>query len=194
MGVGDVEASQPGEPHRLDRATTRRAYRASGAEPAVLGFGDHANSQPGFHGIKFGDQSAAQSLGGNPRLPPAAGRNVQSYAGTSSYKALWNFVHQTDPEAFAARLNRCLAAHVGKLPRALAIAGKWVRDRTLSLCLSEHESVAPVAVSFAKVGDGEPEAKCEGEQSMAKRLYEMLELENVAVTGDALSCDCPGGS
>lgn len=159
MGVGDVEASQPGEPHRLDRATTRRAYRASGAEPAVLGFGDHANSQPGFHGIKFGDQSAAQSLGGNPRLPPAAGRNVQSYAGTSSYKALWNFVHQTDPEAFAARLNRCLAAHVGKLPRALAIAGKWVRDRTLSLCLTHLRhfrgtKISGMSILCGSAGDG----------------------------------------
>lgn len=116
-------------------------------------------------------------------------RKGSSLRKTPSYKALWHFVHQIDPEAFAACLNRWLAAHVGQLPRALAVDGKWVRDRALSLCLSEHESGAPVAVGFAKVGDGGAEAKREGEQSVAKRLYEQANLENAVVTGDALYCD-----
>ena len=116
-------------------------------------------------------------------------RKGTSLRKTPSYKALWNFVHQIDPEALAACLNGWLGAHVGTLPRALAVDGKWVRDRALSLCLSEHESGAPVAVGFAKVGDGGPEAKREGEQTVAKRLYEQADLENAVVTGDALYCD-----
>lgn len=116
-------------------------------------------------------------------------RKGSSLRKTPSYKALWNFVHQIAPEAFATCLNGWLAAHVGTLPRALAVDGKWVRDRALSLCLTEHESGAPVAVGFAKVGDGGPEAKREGEQSVAKRLYEQANLENAVVTGDALYCD-----
>ena len=106
-----------------------------------------------------------------------------------SYKALWNFVHQIDPEAFATCLNTWLGAHIGTLPRALALDGKWVRDRALSLCLSEHETGAPVAVGFAKVGDGGPDAKREGEQTVAKRLYKEVDLHNAVVTADALFCD-----
>lgn len=108
---------------------------------------------------------------------------------TPSYKALWNFVHQIDVEAFATCLNTWLGAHIGTLPRALALDGKWVRDRVLSLCLSDHETGAPVAVGFARPGDGGPEAKREGEQTVAKRLYDEVDLHNAVVTGDALFCD-----
>jgi len=61
-------------------------------------------------------------------------------------------------------------------------------SHALSLCLSEHENGAPVAVGSAKVGDGGPEAKREGEQTVAKRLYEQANLENAVVTSDALYC------
>lgn len=120
-----------------------------------------------------------------------------------SYKALWSFVHGIDAEAFAACLNAWLGAHTGTLPRALALDGKWVRDRALSLCLSEHETGAPVAVGFARPGDaGEDtdasadtekatsgKAKREGEQTVAKRLYKQTDLNGAVVTADALFCD-----
>lgn len=116
-------------------------------------------------------------------------RKATNWHKTPSYKALWNFVHQIDVEAFATCLNGWLGTHIGTLPRALALDGKWVRDRALSLCLSEHESGAPVAVGFAQTGDGGPEAKREGEQTVAKRLYKEVDLHNAVVTGDALFCD-----
>lgn len=133
-----------------------------------------------------------------------------------SYKALWSFVHGIDSEAFAACLNTWLAANHGTLPRALALDGKWVRDRALSLCLSEHETGAPVAMGFAKAvkeaeesedqaseindtNEAEPKTnttntisektKREGEQTVAKRLYEQTDLNGAVVTADALFCD-----
>ena len=106
-----------------------------------------------------------------------------------SYKALWNFVHQIDAEAFAACLSNWLERNLGTLPRALAIDGKWVRERALSLCLSDHETGAPVAVGFARPEDATEQAKREGEQTVAKRLYAQTDLNGAVVTADALFCD-----
>lgn len=106
-----------------------------------------------------------------------------------SYKALWNFVHKIDAEAFAACLTVWLSGHLGTLPRALAVDGKWVRERALSLCLSDHETGAPVAVGFARPSDTSEQTKREGEQSVAKRLYQQSDLNGAIITGDALFCD-----
>lgn len=116
---------------------------------------------------------------------------------TPSYTALRNLLLQIDPHQLADCLNGWLQANQGTLPRALAVDGKWIRDRALSLCLSEHETGAPVALGFAKQktpADQEqsPEDyKREGEQSIALRLYATTNLENATVTGDALNNNQP---
>jgi hypothetical protein len=48
-------------------------------------------------------------------------------------------------------LSEWLAEHEGKLPRALAVDGKYVREQVLTLCFSEHEheTGAPVACAVA---------------------------------------------
>jgi len=61
-----------------------------------------------------------------------------------SYTAIRNLLRQLDPDAFAVCISAWLNAHHGELPRALALDGKWVRDRLLSVALSEHETGAPV--------------------------------------------------
>lgn len=115
-----------------------------------------------------------------------------------SYSALRNLLTQIDPHQLAACLNGWLQANLGTLPRALAVDGKWIRDRALSLCLSDHQTGAPVAVGFA--GEKPPLAptarqkqayKREGEQSVALRLYATTNLENATVTGDALNYNQP---
>jgi hypothetical protein len=94
-----------------------------------------------------------------------------------SYTALRNLLLQIDPHQLADGLNQWLQAHLGTLPRALAIDGKWIRDRALSLCLSDHETGAPVALGFAREktkSNGEQsqdDYKREGEQTVALRLY-----------------------
>ena len=69
----------------------------------------------------------------------------------------------------------------------MAIDGKWIRDRALSLCLSEHETGAPVAVGFAAEVSKTDENKREGEQTVALELYEKTNLEGAIITGDALN-------
>ena len=114
-----------------------------------------------------------------------------------SYSALRNLLIRIDPHRLAECLNRWLQANFGTLPRALAVDGKWIRDRALSLCLSEHETGTPVAMGFAKEktkNDDEQskdDYKREGEQTVALRLYATTILENATVTGDALNNNKP---
>ena len=104
-----------------------------------------------------------------------------------SWSALYNFLTQIDPKAFSECLSTWLQSNLGTLPRALAIDGKWIRDRALSLCLSEHETGAPVAVGFAAEVSKTDENKREGEQTVALELYEKTNLEGAIITGDALN-------
>jgi len=116
---------------------------------------------------------------------------------TPSYSALRNLLTQIDPHQLADCLNGWLQANLGTLPRALAIDGKWIRDRALSLCLSDHETGAPVVIGFAKEKtlsedtQSKDDFKREGEQTVALRLYATANLENATVTGDALNNNKP---
>lgn len=106
-----------------------------------------------------------------------------------SYSALYNLLTKLDPHALAATLTHWLQTHQGTLPRALAVDGKYVRDQVLTLCLSEHETGAPVAIAVAAPAPRTEKTKQEGELSAARRLYEQCDLNNALITGDALHCD-----
>lgn len=108
-----------------------------------------------------------------------------------SWRALQNFLKRIEPDAFSDCLNLWLETRLGTLPRALAIDGKWVRDQVLTLCLSEQETGAPVAIGFAAEGSKTEKYKREGEQTVAMRLYKNSNLEEAVVTGDALNCNRP---
>lgn len=116
---------------------------------------------------------------------------------TPSLTALRNLLIKIDPHQLADGLNRWLQANLGTLPRALAVDGKWIRDRALSLCLSDHDTGSPVALGFAKekVQSDEQQSKDdykrEGEQTIALRLYETTHLQNATITGDALNNNKP---
>ena len=114
-----------------------------------------------------------------------------------SYTALRNLLIQCDPHQLADCLNQWLQANLGTLPRALAVDGKWIRDRALNLCLSDHETGAPVAMGFAKEKtkkddqQSQDDYKREGEQTVALRLYATTNLQNATITGDALNNNKP---
>jgi len=108
-----------------------------------------------------------------------------------SYTAIRNLLQQLDPDAFAVCISQWLAAHQGELPRALALDGKWVRDRLLGVGLSEHESGAPVAVGYAGVQVRDNNHKREGEQTVARKLYRQCPLDGAVVTADALHNSSP---
>ena len=108
-----------------------------------------------------------------------------------SWKALYNFLIKVDPQDFSQCLNLWLGSNLGTLPRALAVDGKWIRDKALSLCLSEHETGAPVAIGFAAEVSKTDENKREGEQTVALKLYKETNLEGAIITGDALNNNKP---
>ena len=109
--------------------------------------------------------------------------------GAPSYSALYNLLQKIDPHQFSEALSLWLQSHHGTLPRALALDGKYVRDQVLTVCLSEHESGAPVAIGIAEGKPRSEENKKEGELSVARRLYEKTNLKNALITGDALHCN-----
>lgn len=121
-------------------------------------------------------------------FPVKKGTNTRK---VPSFRALHNFLTQIEPKTFSDCLNIWLGTHLGTLPRALAIDGKWIRDRALSLCLSDHETGAPVAVGFAAEVSKTDENKREGEQTVALELYGKTNLEGATITGDALNCNKP---
>ena len=104
-----------------------------------------------------------------------------------SWNALYNFLTQIEPKEFARCLTTWLESNLGTLPRALAIDGKWIRDRALSLCISDHETGAPLAVGFAAEVSKTDENKREGEQTVALQLYAETNLQGATITGDALN-------
>ena len=114
-----------------------------------------------------------------------------------SYTALRNLLIRIDPHQLADCLNQWLQASLGTLPRALAVDGKWIRDRALSLCLSDHETGTPLAMGFAKEktknddDQSQDDYKREGEQTVALRLYATTNLQNATITGDALNNNKP---
>ena len=123
-------------------------------------------------------------------------KKATSFRKSPSYTALRNLLLQIDPHRLADCLSGWLQTHLGTLPRALAVDGKWIRDRALSLCLSDHETGAPLAMGFAqeKTHDkdqSQDDYKREGEQSIALRLYATTNLENATITGDALNNNQP---
>lgn len=106
-----------------------------------------------------------------------------------SYKALYNLLGRLDPHAFAQVLTQWLQTHQGLLPRALAVDGKYVRDSVLTLCLSDHETGAPVAITIAAPAPRNENPKKEGELTVSRRLYPQIELQGALVTADALHCE-----
>jgi hypothetical protein len=120
-----------------------------------------------------------------------------AFRNVPSYTALRNLLTQIDPHQLADCLNQWLQTSLGTLPRALAVDGKWIRDRALSLCLSEHDTGAPVAMGFAKEKvqtddqQSKEDYKREGEQTIALRLYQTTDLQNATITGDALNNNKP---
>jgi len=111
-----------------------------------------------------------------------------------SYKALYNLLTKLDPHAFAATLTQWLQRHQGVLPRALALDGKYVRDQVLTVCLSDHDTGAPVAIALADPAPRTEDNKKEGELNCARRLFDQCELDNALITGDALYCERRGAA
>ena len=96
---------------------------------------------------------------------------------------------QLDPHAFAASLTHWLQAQHGTLPHARAVDGQYVRDQVLTLCLSEPETGAPVAMAIADPAPRTDDAKKAGELTATRRRYPQTERNGALVTAAARHCE-----
>ena len=81
------------------------------------------------------------------RMPRFAKDSI--YLKVPSYTAFYNLLKQLDVDAFAKVLTQWLQLHSGKLPAALALDGKFIRDTVGVVCLVDHETGVPTAMAKA---------------------------------------------
>lgn len=92
-----------------------------------------------------------------------------------------------DLDAFADVLSTWLAAQRGKLPTALALDGKMIRDTVGVLSLVDVDTGVPVMlrVITQKEGDGRHCEKCAGREAVAS----LPDGQGMLISGDALHTD-----
>jgi hypothetical protein len=107
-----------------------------------------------------------------------------------SYKVYYNLLSKLPLEQFAQVLTAWLQAGRDRLPTALAMDGKMIRNLIGVLSLSEHETGVPVAVAIQteKKGDGE---HCELEVGKRILAAQAPILDGALVTSDALHTQKP---
>ena len=107
-----------------------------------------------------------------------------SYRKVPSYKVFYNLLRKIDIDAFAQCLSHWLAKHSGTLPTALALDGKFIRDTVGVVCLVDHETGTPRAMTKASKKEGQ------GQDCEIKAAQRMIEnesdLSNTLITADAL--------
>lgn len=107
-----------------------------------------------------------------------------SYRKVPSYKVFYNLLRKIDIDAFAQCLSRWLAEHSGTLPAALALDGKFIRNTVGIVCMVDHETGTPRAMTKASKKEGE------GDDCEIKAAQRMIEnesdLSNTLITADAL--------
>ena len=107
-----------------------------------------------------------------------------------SYKVYYNLLSKLPLEQFAAVLSAWLQSGRDRLPTALAMDGKMIRDLIGVLSLSEHDSGVPVAVAIQteKKGDGQ---HCELEVGKRTLATQAHLLDGALVSSDALHTQKP---
>jgi len=116
---------------------------------------------------------------GLPRFSPDS-----SYRKVPSYKVFYNLLRKIDIDAFAQGLSSWLAEHSGTLPAALALDGKFIRNTVGIVCLVDHETGTPRAMTKASKKEGEGK---DCEINAAQRMIENeSDLSNTLITTDAL--------
>jgi hypothetical protein len=125
-------------------------------------------------------------------LTPAQRRrlNLPRKRGTRFYQVpgygvFYQVLTRMDAEAFATLLNGWLQARADRLPAALALDGKMIRDHIGLLTLAQHEDGAPQAVAVYDQKEDTP--RCE-QTAAAALLQQLPALDDQLITGDPLHC------
>lgn len=112
-------------------------------------------------------------------------RGTKRFYQVPGYDVFYQVLTRLDPEAFATRLTGWLQHHHGRLPAALALDGKMIRDHIGLLTLAQHEDGAPQAIAVYDQKENTP--RCE--QTAAAALLEKLPaLDGKLITADPLHC------
>ena len=112
-------------------------------------------------------------------------KGTKAFWQVPSYSVFYQVLTRMDPEAFAKVLSDWLQSRAGRLPGALALDGKMIRDHIGLLTLAQHEDGAPVAVAVYDQKEGTE--RCE--LSAASALLEQLPaLDGKIITADPLHC------
>ena len=112
-------------------------------------------------------------------------KGTKAFWQVPSYSVFYQVLTRMDPEAFAKVLSDWLQSRAGRLPGALALDGKMIRDHIGLLTLAQHEDGAPVALAVYDQKEGTE--RCE--LSAASALLEQLPaLDGKIITADPLHC------
>ncbi len=112
-------------------------------------------------------------------------KGTQRFYQVPGYDVFYQVLTRMDPEAFAALLTGWLQDHHGRLPAALALDGKMIRDHIGLLTLAQHEDGAPHALAVYDQKENTP--RCE--PTAAAALLEALPaLDGKLITADPLHC------
>src|SRR3974377_1824716 len=74
-------------------------------------------------------------------------KGTKAFWQVPSYSVFYQVLTRMDPEAFAKVLRDWLQTRAGRLPGALALDGKMIRDHIGLLTLAQHEDGAPGALA-----------------------------------------------
>jgi hypothetical protein len=134
-------------------------------------------------------QTLSQAQRRHLGLPRKQG--AQAFWQVPTYSVFYQVLTRMDPEAFARLLDQWLLQQAGRLPQALALDGKMIRERVGLLTLAQHEDGAPCAVAVYDQKKGTPR----GEQTVATALLKNLPaLDGQTITADPLHCQKPNAA
>jgi hypothetical protein len=112
-------------------------------------------------------------------------KGTRAFYKVPGYDVFYQVLTRMDPEPFAALLSDWLVRRAGRLPQALALDGKMIRDHIGLLTLAQHEDGAPQAVGVYDQKEGTQ--RCE--QTAALAVLESLPaLDGKIITADPLHC------
>jgi hypothetical protein len=112
-------------------------------------------------------------------------KGTRGFYPVPGYGVFYQVLTRMDAEAFATLLTDWLQRQAGRLPAALALDGKMIRDHIGLLTLAQHEDGAPQAVAVYDQKENTP--RCE--LTTAAALLEKLPaLDDQLITADPLHC------
>lgn len=124
-----------------------------------------------------------------PRQRAALGlplkKGTRCFYEVPTYSVFYQVLSRLDPEALALRLNGWLSQQAGRLPAALSLDGKMIRDLIGTVTLADAEDGSPVALGLMDQKEGTQRCELTAAQALIDSLPS---LEGQTVTADPLHC------